>query len=106
MGTELELFLGWALGGSTPNRNYGPGNVETQEMEKSPGVGTMRDQFYKNGCKTLNVPYDTYRAYWDTIVNPFTAKWSSTAAEVGGWRSFLDARRSRKRILLPRKGRR
>jgi hypothetical protein len=37
----------------------------------------MRDEFYKNGCKTLNLAYGTFRAYWDMVVNPFTAKWET-----------------------------
>jgi RHS repeat-associated protein len=76
----------WALGLGQTNRSYGPNDTETQELQNSPGVEQMRQQFEQNGEQTTtNMSYGTFQAYWDTTVNPFTADWSNTAAEVGGW---------------------
>lgn len=85
--SNWNYFWDWALGrGSQKHRNYGPNDPETQEMTNSPGVNKLRDAFNRGGCKSQNnLSYDTYEAYWDTTVNPFTADWSSTAAEVGGF---------------------
>lgn len=53
---------------------------------KSVGVSKLRDKFYKGNCKGFNNgSYGTVEAYWDTVINPFTADWSNTATEVGGF---------------------
>ena len=83
--TNQNYFWDWVLGGSFPNRNYDPNSVETQEMKNSIAGQFMRDQFIKNGCRTLGVSYGTFQAYWDTLANPFTADWSDTSFEVGGF---------------------
>jgi len=55
-------------------------------MNNSPGGQAMRDKFYNGGCKNFNDgSYGTYRAYWETVINPFSADWGSTAAQVGGF---------------------
>jgi hypothetical protein len=52
----------------------------------SPGINKLRDAFNQGGCKSqTHLNYGTYEAYWDTTVNPFSADWSNTAAEVGGF---------------------
>lgn len=55
-------------------------------MRHSIGAQEMREAFYKGGCKSIKgFAYGTFAAYWDTTINPFTADWSSTSAEVGGF---------------------
>jgi hypothetical protein len=50
------------------------------------GANRMRQHFYNKKCQNVtNFAYSTYRAAWDTVLNPFTADWSSTAAQVGAW---------------------
>jgi len=83
--TNWNYFWDWVLGGSFPNRNYDPNSIETQEMKNSMAGQFMRDQFIKNGCRPLRVPYGTFQAYWDTAANPFTANWNDTSFEVGGF---------------------
>lgn len=78
--------MGLPGGGAANDRVYGPNDIETQEMMHSPGGEKLRDAFYKNHCKTVRrINYGTFEAYWDTVANPFTADWSNTAAQVGGF---------------------
>ncbi len=84
--TNWNFFWDWALGQGSNTRTYGPSDIETQEMKDSLGVQKLRDRFKKGGCKSLtNGEYGTYEAYWETTINPLTADWSSTAAQVGGF---------------------
>lgn len=80
-------FLGNWLNGSLPNNEYFYGDdTETQELANSPAGQNMRNQFQANHCNsTKNISYGTLQAGWDTVANPFTADWSSTAAQVGGY---------------------
>jgi hypothetical protein len=56
-------------------------------MQNSPGGKKLRDAFYKNGCKNVsNFGYGTSEAATDTLLNPCTADWSGTGAQVGGFR--------------------
>lgn len=70
-------------GGGSNSRFYGPNTVEIQEMQNSPGANALRNDFYAGGGK--NFIYGSEQAAWDTLLNPFTADWSSTAAQVGGF---------------------
>jgi len=55
-------------------------------MAGSIGAKNLRDAFNKGGCQNQkNVGYGTVQAYWDTTINPMTADWSDTSAQVGGW---------------------
>ena len=84
--TNWNYFWDWTLGRGPRTRYYGPNDVETQELMNSIGVNQLRDAFYRNGCKSQRrLSYGTFEAYWDTVVNPFTADWSNTATEVGGF---------------------
>jgi RHS repeat-associated protein len=84
--SNWNFFWDWALGRGSNNRYYGPNDVETQEMMNSQGVQDLRNRFFRGKCKSIRRgAYGTYEAYWDTSVNPFTADWSSTAAQVGGF---------------------
>jgi RHS repeat-associated protein len=80
--SNWNFFWDWALGRGPRTRNYGPNDVETQEMENSPGVNAMRDQFYKGKCKTIRkkLVYGTVQAYEDTATSPF-----GTPFQVGGF---------------------
>ena len=74
------------LGRGPRRRSYGPNDLETQEMANSPGGNALRDRFYNTGCNDVEgFFYDTGPAYEDTIANPFTADWSGTGAQVGGF---------------------
>ena len=68
------------------NRVYGFDAVQTQEMASSPGVNKMRDLFYaKSGSDVQDYGYGTLNAAIGTLLNPKTADWGSTAAQVGAW---------------------
>jgi RHS repeat-associated protein len=84
--TNWKFFSDWVTGGGQANRYYGPNAIETQEMENSPGANMLRDQFYNGGCNDLSGRgYGTREAAMDTLVNPRTANWGGTAAQVGGF---------------------
>lgn len=84
--SNWNFFWDWTLGRGSNNRYYGPNDIETQEMMHSQGVQNLRDRFYNGKCKSFGRgEYDTYEAYWNTSVNPATADWSNTAAQVGGF---------------------
>jgi hypothetical protein len=78
--------LSWAFGLGKNTRFYGPGSIESREMQNSIPGSTLRRQFFEGGCRDFNT--GTYRsedAYFDTIFNPLTLDWSDTAAQVGGF---------------------
>ena len=84
--SNWNYFWDWVLGRGPRTRNYGPNDAETQELMNSPGINDLRDAFNRGGCKSQrHLSYGTAQAYWDTVANPFTADWSNTAAEVGGF---------------------
>ncbi|MGB6132642.1 MAG: RHS repeat-associated core domain-containing protein, partial [Acidobacteriaceae bacterium] len=84
--SNWNYFWDWTLGRGAKTRNYGPNDPETQELMNSPGVNRLRDAFNNGGCKSQkHLSYGTFEAYWDTTVNPLSADWSNTAAEVGGF---------------------
>jgi len=85
--SNLSFLFDWATGGGWGNnRFYGPGTVEIQEMRNSPGGNALRDAFYANGCKDRRgFSYGSGQAAWDTLLNPLTADWSGTGAQVGGF---------------------
>jgi RHS repeat-associated protein len=84
--SNWNYFWNWALGRGPRTRKYGPNDLETQELMNSRGVNQLRDTFNQDGCKSQrHLSYGTFEAYWDTVANPFTADWSNTAAEVGGF---------------------
>jgi len=76
----------WLTGGGATNRRYGPTDTETLEMMSSIGVNKLRQDFEEGGYNSLdNLGYGTYEALWETILNPVTRDWSSTATQVGGY---------------------
>jgi RHS repeat-associated protein len=72
--TNGDFFWDWALGtryGGGRYRNYGPNDIETQEMEESYGATALRKKFYQKGCQSFaHFSYGTFQAYWDTIREP------------------------------------
>ena len=55
-------------------------------MENSVGANRLRQFFYNKNCQDVTrYGYGTPRAAWDALLNPSTADWSSTAAQVDGW---------------------
>ncbi len=86
--SNWNFFWDWALGTGQRVRNYGPGDTETQEIQNSVGADLLRQNFYNSGCKNVtDFAYGSFRAYWDTVVNPLTSDLSSTATQVGGFAS-------------------
>ena len=84
--SNWNFFWDWTLGRGPRNRNYGPNDIETQELMRSPGAEQIRDAFVRGGCKSqTRLHYGTFEAYWDTVANPVTADWSGTGAQVGGF---------------------
>ncbi len=84
--TNWNYFWSWALGTGSRRRNYGPHDVETQEMQASQAARDMREAFAQAHCHTVkNIGYSTRQAYLDTSFYPDTADTNSTAWEVGGF---------------------
>ncbi|MFO0730385.1 MAG: RHS repeat-associated core domain-containing protein [Nitrospiraceae bacterium] len=85
--TNATFFWQWSTGLHNKDvRNYRSYDVETVEMSESPGAEKMRQAFKLNGCKTKGgINYGTFEAAWDTLLNPLTLDWSSTAFQVGGF---------------------
>lgn len=55
-------------------------------MEQSVAAQRLREAFVQGGCTDQRgLGYGTVAAYWDTVASPFTADWSSTATQVGGF---------------------
>ncbi|HAF15738.1 MAG TPA: hypothetical protein DCK99_19005 [Blastocatellia bacterium] len=84
--TNINFLLNWLSGRGSNSRSYNPSSVETTEMQNSPGADALRDDFYNTGCEGVRrFDYGSGRAAWDTLLNPWTADWSSTGAQVGGF---------------------
>lgn len=70
----------------TRSETYGPETRESQDMRNSPGADVMRDRFYAAGAITQpRLGYDSGRAWRETLLDPRSADWTSTAAQVGGF---------------------
>ena len=84
--TNSNFLWNWLTGYLPSTMYYTGNNIETMEMANSPGVDRLRQFFYNKNCQNVtNYGYGTPSAAWDTLLNPYTADWSSTAAQVGGW---------------------
>lgn len=84
--SNLGFFWDWAAGQGSDTRSYGPTDIETQEMMNSLGADALRNDFYSHGCSNRRAfGYGSGQAAWDTLLNPATRDWSSTAAQVGGF---------------------
>ncbi|QGM44964.1 RHS repeat-associated core domain-containing protein [Methylocystis heyeri] len=85
--SNILYFLDWVTGLGQRVRRYGQNDLETQEMMQSPGAAKMRIAYNKMHCpeRWRQEAYYSRTAFWDTLINPKTADWGSTAAEVGGW---------------------
>lgn len=86
--SNWNFLLDFLAGGGSNNRFYGPNTTETREMQNSPGANALCQAFYSGGMQDITghgFAYGSYRALWETVLNPATADWSSTAAQVGGF---------------------
>jgi RHS repeat-associated protein len=84
--SNSNFFWSWALGLGKNKRSYGPGTIESIEMQNSIPGAMLRRKFYKGGCQDFDTgTYRTDDAYIDTVVNPLTLDWSDTSAQVGGF---------------------
>lgn len=80
-GTNTSFFFQWIFGIGPRTRNYGPNDVETQEMEQGAGADVLRKVFYNKGCKNADlISYGTLHAFEDTFYLP-----SDTSFQVGGF---------------------
>jgi hypothetical protein len=83
-----EFLAHWATGNSPAIIQYPSDSHQSREMQKSPNVTRAIDQFYAEGAPAkLLFRHDTIPAYIETIFNPMTANWHSTAMQVGGYRN-------------------
>lgn len=81
-----NFLWNWLTGYLPDTMHYTGNDIETYEMANSPGVDRLRQYFYNKNCQNVTrYGYGTGSAAWDTVLNPYTADWSSTAAQVGGW---------------------
>ena len=86
IGDNNRGFLGlWFMGALPSQITYQPNSPQTSDMRQSPGAGVMRTQFTAAGGQNVRVNYGTGQAFVDTIANPFTANWSGTGMQVGGF---------------------
>lgn len=79
--SNARFLADFVTGGGSSNRVYGPGTVESREMQSSPGAAALRNEFYNGNGN--NVAYSTVQAAKDTLLDP--SQWSSTALQVGGF---------------------
>ena len=81
LATNARFFMDWVFGLGPRNRNYGPNDIETQEMAQGAGAEELRDEFYEKLCRNVDAfAYGTFEAYRDTIYLPW-----DTTFQVGGW---------------------
>ncbi len=84
--TNAKFLGSWLTGSGSSNRVYSENSTETQEMASSQGAQQLRNAFAKANYESVqHVSYDTFSAARDTLINPATADWSRTAAQVGGF---------------------
>jgi len=84
--SNFNFLVDWLTGGGNSNRTYDPKSVESREMQKSPGANALREAFYSEGGKDIkSFAYGTLQAAKDTVLNPKSADWSDTSAQVGGF---------------------
>jgi len=84
--SNFNFLMDWLTGGGSSNRTYDPKSVESKEMQHSPGANALREAFYEGGGKDIkSFSYGTVQAAKDTVLNPKTADWSETSAQVGGF---------------------
>ena len=69
--------------------HYRPVKAYVRLQDLTPILGFV----YNSGCKNVtDFAYGSFRAYWDTVVNPLTPDLSSTATQVGGFASASAAK--------------
>ena len=86
LGRNTQFLLDFAFGFGDTERFYGPDTPETQDMRNSPGGKLLMQEFHNGGAQGVErFGYGTGAAYRDTVINPMTADWSSTAFQVGGF---------------------
>lgn len=84
--TQQQFLADWWTGNLQEKIEYDPNSPQVWDMMTASNTNRERTAFYAAGGQTREIiNYDTGRAYWDTIVNPFTANWKSTAMQVGGY---------------------
>jgi uncharacterized protein RhaS with RHS repeats len=85
--TNLSFLWDWLTGGGQQARSYGPGTTEVEEMAASPAAQRMRDDFSNAGCPMSGSRsgYDSWIAGQETLFDPRSRNWGSTAAQVGGF---------------------
>jgi RHS repeat-associated protein len=83
---NVGFLVDFLRGGGRPDRDYYRADPQTVDMRSSYGVQRMREDFFSKGCPNQSsFGYDPGTAWWDTLVNPLTADWFGTPAQVGGF---------------------
>jgi|GEM_PF-3911055 len=86
IGHNQQFLAGWITGNLPARIVYAPDSIQVRDMAESLNVKRAIDKFYAAGAPKLTTFWhDTFDAYWETMVNPFTANWKSTAMQVGGY---------------------
>jgi hypothetical protein len=81
-----RLLAGWLTGNSPNDIDYDPNSIQVRDMMTSLNVTRERQGYYSEGGPLKReFGHNTLHAYWETIANPLTANWKSTAMQVGGY---------------------
>ncbi|MBR4172611.1 MAG: RHS repeat-associated core domain-containing protein [Kiritimatiellae bacterium] len=91
--SNIKFLFGWLFCLIDSDRIYAnpdggdvPQDSELGEMMRSRPAWELRYTFATNHCQSIpNFTYQTFKAAIDTVINPYTADWGSTAAQVGGF---------------------
>ncbi len=88
IGQHNQQFLAnWLTGNAPASVTYGADSIQVRDMQMSHNVNQQRNKFQAQGAPpTAEFLHNTVDAYIDTLVNPRTANWHSTAMQVGGYR--------------------
>lgn len=86
IGHNQQFLADWITGNLPARIVYDPNSIQIRDMRESLNVKRAKDEFYAEGAPKLKkFCHPTSDAYWETMVNPFTANWKSTAMQVGGY---------------------
>lgn len=86
VGHNQQFLADWITGNLPARIVYDPNSIQVRDMRESLNVKRAIDEFYAEGTPKLKeFGHPTSEAYWETVVNPFTANWKSTAMQVGGY---------------------
>jgi hypothetical protein len=87
IGHNQQFLADWITGNHSARIVYTPDSIQVRDMAASPNVQRAISEFYAKGApkEGTKFNYGTFQAFWETIVDPRTANWKSTAMQVGGY---------------------